>query len=105
MNDIQKDIEKQLIIYSNLMVNKFKWLTIKFEYCVNRNCFLLVYYTNNIEDDLFYMALSEYSNLMNLFYNNAAPLFCINESLFKLSNNAHTIKYKIIYENNKRNGK
>lgn len=93
MNNIQKVIETQLNTYAHHMVNCFKNLTIKYEYCEERGIYLMSYYPDKLADYWeFADDAMKFADKMNITYNELnAPLFCDNEQLFKLSKKAITI--------------
>lgn len=93
MNNIQDDIKQLLDIHAHHMVNCFKNLTIKYEYCAERGIYLMSYYPDKLP---YYEEFAEetmkFADKINITYNELnAPLFCDNEKLFKLSKNAITI--------------
>jgi len=98
MNNIQNIIEKQLNAHAHHMVNCFKNLTIRYEYCVSKDIYLMSYYTDKLVDyNEFAEDAMKFADKMNIIYNELnAPLFCDNEKLFKLSANATTISNKNI---------
>ena len=91
------EIETSLRSWAKEMVSRFNWLTIRFEYNNVRHCYLVsYYYATNIDDnDPFYKEALEYEDNMNKLFMDDAPLFCDEESLFKLSSDAETIGRKL----------
>lgn len=87
------EIETSLRSWAKEMVSRFEWLTIRFEYNNVRHRYLVsYYYATNIDDnDPFYKEALDYEDKMNILYMDDAPLFCDEESLFKLSTDAETI--------------
>ena len=81
------DIETSLRSWIISMVNRYDWLTIRFEYNDTENRFLVsYYYAKSIDDnDSFYTEALSFEDKMNELYSDDAPLFCDLESLFKLS--------------------
>ncbi|MCD8203474.1 MAG: hypothetical protein LUD48_07515, partial [Prevotella sp.] len=77
------------------MVNRYKWLKIKYEYSEDRHVYLVSYSPiGKIEKNEDFMKESiDFENEISLLYENYAPLFCDEESLFKLSQNAELIQY------------
>lgn len=87
------DIETSLRDWAKDMVSRYTWLTIRFEYSCDRNCYLVSYYYSKVINDEhpFYSEAINFEDNMNELYHNDAPLFCDEERLFKLSDNAETI--------------
>lgn len=83
-------IEKQLIRWFDIMLQKYAWLNIQYEYSDIERCFLVSFspglLTKASED--FSKDALEFENLMNKEYGIEAPLFCDDEELFKMSHNA-----------------
>lgn len=88
----KEEIRKSLLEWFNIMVNKYTWLQIKYEYNESKACYLVSFCIGSgIEDFEFEQdVLSFEENLDNKFGDNS-PLFCDNESLFSLSVNAEMI--------------
>ena len=86
-------IEKILREWAKDMVNRYDWLTIRFEYNEDRRHYLVSYYPGERIDqcDEFCLESSDFEDSINLEYLDDAPLFCDDERLFRLSPNAETI--------------
>lgn len=83
-------IEKQLTDWFDIMLQKYAWLNIKYEYSDVERCFLVSFSPSpltKVSEDFSKDAL-EFENMMNKEYDTDAPLFCDDEELFKLSSNA-----------------
>lgn len=86
-------IKRQLENWFDEMLQKYAWLNIKYEYSDIERCFLVSFSPGVItkaSEDFSKDAL-EFENKMNAEYDTDAPLFCDDESLFKLSSNAMCI--------------
>lgn len=86
----KEQIEKQLKNWFNQMLVKYTWLKIKYEYNDAKECFLVSFYTSsNLEyPDSFDKEVLMFEEDMDNQYGDYSPLFCDNETLFKLSSNA-----------------
>ena len=86
-------IEKQLRDWFNLMLLKYAWLIIKFEYNEMENCYMVSFSPSSELDKSieFSKDALDFENKMNKKYGDDAPLFCDEESLFKLSNKAELL--------------
>lgn len=75
------------------MVDKYSWLTIRYELDKESGRFLVSFYPiEEIEkNDKFNIEVMEYEDSLYAKYGDYAPLFCDNENLFELSGNAITI--------------
>lgn len=89
-------IEQELRLWFSQMVDKYKWLTIKFEWSDARNCFLVCYYPKSVIDksDEFCSEAISFEDRITEKYDDDAPLFCDEEELFSLSPNAEIIRDK-----------
>ncbi len=88
-------IENTLREYFDTMINRYKWLKIKFEYNEKRGVHLVSYSPKEkiAEDENFLKDSMAFEDKINLQYEDNAPLFCDDEKYFKLSSNAETIKH------------
>ena len=76
------------------MVSKYPWLRIRFEYSDKYSSYIVSFSPSEIissTDDFNWEAMDFEDNLNDL-YGEQAPLFCDDESLFKLPCNAVTIE-------------
>lgn len=89
-------IKKQLKMWFNQMLQKYTWLSIKFEYNDLEKCFMVSFSPNFIisQDEEFCKEALIFENKMNEVYGDYAPLFCDDESLFKLSSDAEVLTNK-----------
>jgi hypothetical protein len=91
---INNEIETKLRNWFEKMVNRYKWLNIKFEYSETRGIYLVSYSpVQKIEEsDSFIKETMDFEDTMNSLYGDDSPLFCDEEKYFKLSSNAEIIK-------------
>lgn len=78
------------------MVNRYKWLTVRFE-CSEKLYVYLVSYApvEEIEkDEEFMREVMAFEDKLNLLYGDNAPLFCDEEAYFKLSPDAEEVRYR-----------
>ena len=87
-------IETQLRTWFEEMVDRYKWLNIKFEYNKTRGIYLVSYSpVQKIEEsDSFIKETMDFEDKMNFLYGDDSPLFCDEEKYFKLSSDAEIIK-------------
>ena len=73
--------------WCNMITKKYEWLTVKFEYNDKRETYLVSFYPCSKIDtcDQFNIDAMAFEDEMNDLYGNMAPLFCDEESCFKLS--------------------
>ena len=82
----KEEIKKQLTEWFNIMLAKYTWLKIKYEYNEAKECYLVSFYSSSdIEDSDFDKDVLEFEEIMDNKYEDYSPLFCDNERLFKLS--------------------
>lgn len=88
------ELETKLRGWFKEMVNRYKWLNIKFEYSETRGVYLVSYSpVEKIEEsDSFIKESMDFEDEMNLQYGDKSPLFCDEEKYFKVSSNAEIIK-------------
>ncbi len=88
--------EQERIIkeWAESMVNKYDWLIIKYEYNEERKVFLVSYYPEKLiaNNEEFAIDAMRFEDDLNLKYGIFSPLFCDEESLFKLSSKATVIE-------------
>lgn len=91
---INNEIETKLRNWFEQMVDRYKWLNIKFEYNKTRGIYLVSYSPiQKIEEsDSFIKETMDFEDKMNFLYGDDSPLFCDEEKYFKLSSNAEIIK-------------
>lgn len=91
---INNEIETKLRNWFEQMVDRYKWLNIKFEYSETRGIYLVSYSPiQKIEEsDSFIKETMDFEDKMNFLYGDDSPLFCDEEKYFKLSSNAEIIK-------------
>lgn len=89
------NLETSLRSWFEEMVNRYKWLSIKFEYSEKYNVYLVSYAPiQKIEEDSRFIKDSmDFEDKINASYDDNAPLFCDEEKYFKLSSDAETIRY------------
>lgn len=89
-------LENLLREFLNIMVKRYTWLTIKFEYNENKQQYLVSYSPKDkIQSDNEFMTDSMMlEEMFNDYFGEYAPLFCDEEEYFKLSPNAEVIKYE-----------
>jgi len=89
-------LENLLREFLNIMVKRYTWLTIKFEYNENKQQYLVSYSPKDrIQSDNEFMTDSMMlEDMFNDYFGDYAPLFCDEEEYFKLSPNAEVIKYE-----------
>lgn len=90
------NLETTLRNWFEEMVNRYKWLNIKFEYSEKREIYLVSYSpVQKIEEDESFMRDSmDFEDKISILYGDEAPLFCDEEKYFRLSSDAETIKCK-----------
>lgn len=76
-----------------LMVAKYTWLSVRYEYNAARGCFLVSFYPEDMtaESSAFCRDALAFEDKMNEELGDDAPLFCDGESLFKLSPEAELL--------------
>lgn len=88
----KEEIKKQLTEWFNIMLAKYTWLKVKYEYNEAKECFLVSFcISSDIEDSDFDKDVLDFEELMDNKYGDYSPLFCDNERLFKLSPNAEVL--------------
>lgn len=87
-------IEKQLRLWFSQMLLKYTWLIIKYEYSDVEDCYLVSFSPEKEleQSDDFSKDALDFENRMNREYGDDAPLFCDEESLFKLSSSAEVLE-------------
>lgn len=71
------------------LANKYPWLSIKYEYSQTRGVYLVTYIFNEGADSSdFVQDTMVFENEISLLFGTNAPLFCDNQELFNLSENA-----------------
>lgn len=91
----RSDIESKLRTWFDEMVNRYTWLSIKFEYSEDRRVYLVSYSPKEktaIDNDFINDAIA-FEDKMNMMYGDYAPLFCDEEKYFLLSENAEIVKH------------
>ena len=96
---INNEIETTLRNWFEQMVDRYKWLNIKFEYSETRGIYLVSYSPiQKIEEsDSFIKETMDFEDKMNFLYGDNSPLFCDEEKYFKLSSDAEIIKSRFIF--------
>lgn len=94
-----KKIESELKEWFSYIQNKYTWLSIKYEYSEWRECYLVSFSpVSKISKDLdFCQEAMDFTDKLHDEYGDFAPLFCDEESLFKLSNEAKVLPCKKSY--------
>ena len=84
------EILEKLRNWCNNITLKYEWLTVKFEYNDRRGTYLVSFYPcSKIEEsDQFNIDAMAFEDEMNDIYGDMAPLFCDEESCFRLSGDA-----------------
>ena len=88
------DIKNKLIQWSNLITSRYPGLVVRFEYNESRKVFLVSLYPNDINEEdkeKFSIDVMSFEDELSDLYGWDAPLFCDNEELFRLSQEAQTI--------------
>lgn len=87
------EVEQALREWAQEMVQKYAWLTIRYEYSDTRNRYLVSYSPSEIieENEEFCRESMSFEDYMNLTFFDDAPLFCDDERLFHLSEKALVI--------------
>lgn len=87
--NMKEEIKKQLTEWFSIMLAKYTWLEIKYEYNLTKECYLVSFYvSSDIENSDFDKDVLEFEEKMDNTYGDYSPLFCDNERLFKMSPNA-----------------
>jgi len=88
------EVEQALREWAQEMVQKYAWLTIRYEYNDTRNRYLVSYSPSEIieENEEFCRESMSFEDYMNLTFFDDAPLFCDDERLFHLSEQAEVVK-------------
>ena len=89
------EVETALYAWAQDMVQKYTWLTIRYEYSDTRNRYLVSYSPSGIIEDNedFCRESMSFEDYMNLTFFDDAPLFCDDERLFHLSEKAVVVKF------------
>ena len=89
-----KKMEQELRLWFSQMLDKYIWLSIKFEYNKKRNCFMVSFSSKDTisQNEDFCAEAIAFEDKLNEEYGDDAPLFCDNEELFKLSSDAEVLK-------------
>ena len=84
------DVETALHAWAHEMVQKYTWLTIKYEYSDTRGRYLVSYSPSGRieESEEFCRESMLFEDKMNSTYHDKAPLFCDDERIFHLSEQA-----------------
>lgn len=89
----QKEIEQKLRNWFKEMLAKYDWLSFKFEFDTKRQVYLVSFYPQSEidENEEFCRDAMAFEDKVNYLYGQDAPLFCDEETLFSLSENAELI--------------
>jgi hypothetical protein len=89
------NLEATLRNWFKNMVNRYRWLSIKFEYNEKRGVYLVSYapISEISANDDFISESMAFEDKMNALYGDNAPLFCDEEKYFKMSVNAEVFEY------------
>ena len=89
------NLEATLRNWFKNMVNRYRWLSIKFEYNEKRGVYLVSYapISEISANDDFISDSMAFEDKMNALYGDNAPLFCDEEKYFKMSVNAEVFEY------------
>lgn len=88
MKDIQRIIEADIKTWALRMAEKYDWLTIRYEYSDKHECFMISFYGENLDNEEFCKTALEFEDETTEKYGDEEPLFCDNEDMFELSENA-----------------
>lgn len=99
MNDINKRIELDLRKWFKAMIDRFPWLSFKFEFSNRKKRYIVSFSPiEKIEqNEEFCLESLNFSEQMENKYPDNTPLFCDDEDLFKLSENAELISLKVSF--------
>lgn len=90
------EIRKSLLEWFDIMVNKYSWLQIKYEYNELKDIYLVSFCIgSDIENFEFEQDVLLFEEVLDNKFGDDSPLFCDNESLFRLSANAETISRQV----------
>jgi hypothetical protein len=94
-------IEYILTEWFSGIINTYNWLTIKYEYNVERNLFLVSFSPKKEIDrhEELCTKILEFEDKINALYGDEAPLFCDDEEYFHLSTHAKIMGYKPVAYN------
>jgi hypothetical protein len=89
----QKNIEQELRDWFSLMLKKYAWLSIKFGFSEEEECYLVSFSPKSmsLQNEDFCRDALAFENKVNEKYGDFAPLFCDDEDLFELSPNAEVL--------------
>ena len=87
---MKRKIYKKLYGWCKRITRKYGWLTVKFEFSDRYDTYLVSFYPSSIieNSDQFNIDAMAFEDKMNDQFGDMAPLFCDEESCFKLSNKA-----------------
>ncbi len=88
-----KYIEAELQTWCRRMVEKYTWLTIKYEFSKSYDCLLVSFNggKDNLAGEEFCKYVLAFEDEMHDKWQDESPLFCDNEDLYELSGSAKTI--------------
>ena len=81
-------VEAELQTWCRRMVEKYNWLTIKYELSKKKGILLVSFYGDKLDDEEFNKDTLLFESELEDKYHDNSPLFCDNEVLFKLSSSA-----------------
>ncbi|WP_290090948.1 hypothetical protein [uncultured Duncaniella sp.] len=86
------EIKSRLYKWSKMITTAYLGLKVRFEYSMSRGVFLVSLYTDDVDDmERFSADVMAFEDEMEALYGYDAPLFCDNEELFSLSQEAETV--------------
>lgn len=87
---MKDQIDNILTKWFDEMLKKYTDVSFKYEYNERRHVYLISYTINGDEcqESSFFNDIMAFEDKIDLLFENDAPLFCENESLFELSDNA-----------------
>lgn len=89
----KEEIKKQLTDWFDVMLAKYTWLKVKYEYSESKECYLVSFCISSDTEysDAFDKDVLDFEETMDNEYGDYSPLFCDNERLFKMSPNAEVV--------------
>lgn len=89
---MKEEICNKLNEWGSIITTRYPGLRIRYEFSETRRVFLVSFYTDDVRDiDTFSVDAMAFEDEMEDMYGNESPLFCDNESLFRLSPEAQMI--------------
>lgn len=93
--DMKQEMEREISAWAKMMVNKFNWLTVKYEFS-ERNCTYMINCIHPMEhdadDDYNKEAIDFYDHVVKKYGEMFYPLMTCNSELFDSTDRATVIK-------------